>query len=259
MKENKIELSGFLIVLCLPVLTWSQEPQSLGPALAKAAQYCQRLQTAVLEFSCRERIVDIFETNSGKQVSSQFRFLYKLVEDHAQVNENRFLYNRAKQTYEAAELPETIRFFSRFGVFLPIDVLSRENQAGYTFHALPPIRQGNRTILPVAVNAQDPHRLFSGGVIHIDLKDGSIPRIEVASHSLRNPLYLEEGSTVEDIHEYDVIHKNLRFPSQTVIRMKAPEQPAPFIFNRWHKTVFTYENYRFFKIIVKNELSGVEK
>jgi hypothetical protein len=91
-------------------------------------------------------------------------------------------------------------------------------------------------------------------VVWVDEQDGSVVKIELDPRSLRGIDMLQEAARrkggalkVTDIHWYEVRSNNIRFPSKTEIseiKLAAQEELEN------SRTVFTYKDYRFFKVNV---------
>jgi hypothetical protein len=143
-------------------------------------------------------------------------------------------------------------------------MLGRENQKKYRYQLLSKEKIGNVETYKLSV---DPEKKGVGainhGVVWVDVKDGSVVKIELNPRSLMGIRTLMANARrkgtkirVTDTHWYEVKKNRIRFPSKTEIRgidvvkhEGGADQPIDVEVED-SSTVFNYKNYRFFKVNV---------
>lgn len=245
----------------------------LDAALAKAAQYCEKLKHATFYFTCLEEIEDVYILK-GQEVKNDFyRHDYQIIMDeNGRISEKREKMGeeatgkkkkRKRKKKKKDEPPLVLtNFYSYYPFLMPVTLLSKENQEKYTYRLLDREKIGKRDTLKISVEPDEKAgRAVNHGVVWLDVRDGSVIKIELSPYALRGIDSLQKTARrkgallkVIDIHWYEIEKEQLRFPSKTEISEIKLAQYGPGSEKEREvensKTVFAYTNYRFFKVNV---------
>ncbi|MCX6582079.1 MAG: hypothetical protein NT166_18070 [Candidatus Aminicenantes bacterium] len=239
---------------------------NLDALLEKTADYCEKLKQATFYFTCREEISDIYFIK-GKEIKNDFyRHEYQIIMDEkGRMSEERKEIAKDGKGKGDDGLVLT-NFFSNYPFLMPGALMDRENRKKYLYRLLAKEKVGEVETFKINVEPKNPANPAGGiinhGVVWVDEQDGSVVKIELDPRSLRGIDVLQEtarkkgaGLKVVDIHWYEVQSNNIRFPSRTEIsevKLAAQEELEN------SRTVFTYKDYRFFKVNVNVVDSGNE-
>ena len=238
--------------------------------LEKAARYCEKLEKTTFYFTCIEEIADIYFLK-GKRVKND-RYLHEyqiLMEEHGKMSEKRERIEskskkkRRKKKKSGDQLLLT-NFFSQYPFLMPVTMLGRENQKKYRYQLLSKEKIGKVETYKISIDpAKKGVGAINHGVVWVDVKDGSVVKIELNPRSLMGIRALMANARrkgakirVTDTHWYEVKKNRIRFPNKTEIRgievvkhEGGADQPIDVEVED-SITVFNYEDYRFFKVNV---------
>jgi len=239
-------------------------------ALARAADYCDRLDRSVMDFICRERIEEWFRPGAGlsrqhmrqtiflgQRVDHGYVYDYQLVRGRqGDITENRTLLAEDGKKVHVADAPLKTHSFSHAKVVMgPLGLLSRENQAEHDYRVLREEKvRGEEAFVVEAVpkpGFQFPH-LF--GRLWLRKKDAGILRIEWNPASIRNYQLVENtakflGLTPDllVISEYAFEKNGIRFPSRYTVKeiYRRGTSGAKYAIS---ETDVVYDQYKFFTV-----------
>ena len=290
LKDGKPVPVSFSVSLCFnpeplparPEIPKEQEPQAPTPAkpssakasdlrlaeiLDKAADYCDKLKRASLDFVCREQIKEWVlagKTWSGEKSLTRFELLYEyqLVKSKDDVTERRTLLeeNGVKRDEKNAPL-KTQRFYSAKVVFGPTGFLSREWRDVYGYALLKEEKVDGRKAYVIEAR---PKTKIEGkpnfGKIWVDQADFSVLRIDIEQESLAGFETVTEQARKDGYkplftisHKYGVEKNGLRFPSQTVFNEVYTKRFQTDL-SSWQprvnmsNTTILYTDYKFFTV-----------
>lgn len=246
----------------------------LDALLEKTADYCEKLKQVTFYFTCREEISDIYFIN-GKEIKNDFyRHEYQIIMDEkGRMSEERKQISgdgppvagktgKKKTAGNPDDVLVLTNFFSNYPFLMPATLMDHENQKKYDYQVLAKEKIGEVETFKINVEPRNPADLadptrgiINHGVVWVDAQDGSIVKIELDPRSLRGIDVLREAARrkggllkVTDIHWYEArSDNNIRFPTRTEIseiKLAAQEELEN------SRTVFTYQDYRFFKVNV---------
>ena len=248
----------------------------LDAVLEKTAKYCEKLKNATFYFTCLEEIKDVYILK-GQEIKNDFyRHDYQIIMDgNGRMSEKRENMDeetgitgtdkkKRKRKKKKKDEPPLIltNFYSYYPFLMPVTLLGKENQENYSYQLLDKEKIGIRETLKVSVDPREKSgRAINHGVVWLDVRDGSVVKIELSPFSLRGIDALQEVARrkgamlkVTDIHWYEIEKDQLRFPSKTEISEIKLAQYGPANEKERElensKTVFAYKNYRFFKVNV---------
>ena len=229
------------------------EKNNLDAILEKTADYCEKLKQVTFYFTCREEISDIYFIN-GKEIKNDFyRHEYQIIMDEKgkMSEERKQIAGKGKED----DVLVLTNFFSNYPFLMPATLMDRENRKKYLYRLLAKEKVGEVETFKINVEPRNPALgIINHGVVWVDEQDGSVVKIELDPRSLRGIDVLQEEARrkggrlkVTDIHWYEARSNNIRFPSRTEIsevKLAAQEELEN------SRTVFTYKDYRFFKVNV---------
>jgi hypothetical protein len=281
---RKIRLHGSVIfvgalafLIVLPVSLASVSAPSLGDSprptkeldlpsiLKKAAEYCDRLSRAVLNFVCREQVDEWFiplDRLPGtvflgvREVTSRYVYDYQLTRERAGlIRENRTLLEEAGKEVRVPDAPLKTHIFSHAYVVMgPLGLLSRSSQADNDYRVIREEKvNGEPAVVLEAVpkpGVQSDH-LF--GTIWLRKSDAGILKIQWNPSSIANYEGVEaiakELGTKPGIlmtSEYAFEKNGIRFPSRYSVDENYIWRPGRRM--KRSQTVVTYDRYRFFTV-----------
>jgi len=249
----------FLIALglCLfPALSVSQpssDQARLSAILQKAADYCQKLDMAALDFVCMEEMTETSYnlTPDTDVYLYDYQFIRKA--DGAKERRNLIAVNGKKK--DSKDVPLRAGHFQYENVlFGPIGLLSRYWQTFLAYRILGEGQlYGRKAVIIEAVPGADLVESHPYGQIWINERDGSVLKIVWDQRSLGNFKMAEEWAKEHDAEpmftaysEYGFEKNGLRFPSrsyteQAYMRKDRGKSPSA-------KISVTYKDYKFFTV-----------
>jgi hypothetical protein len=250
----KSKLVSFFVIPFLPLFLISalnstrinkknileRTPIELSEVLAKAANYCSRLNSAVLDFICQEHIRERFYFNFrlGKyfamnlietNAENHFLYDYQMIRRNKKTREKRNLLQANNKSYEPKEAPLlTTRFAHERVIFGPIGLLDASWQPCFDFRLVEKTSWNGIPALVVEAVPNGKKRVpHLYGKIWINSDSGSILRIEWASKSLggyedliRLANRFRANAVITFSSEYAHEIGGLRFPSKYSITEK---------------------------------------
>ncbi len=249
----------------------------LKALLANAANYCEKLKNATYYFTCQETIVESFLTGQKEVRNDTFVYDYQIImEDNGKLNEKRSLIENTAykdvganikgkaETKEVRDLVIT-KFYSRYPFLMPATLLALENQQNFRYRLLAEEQVSGRQTFKINVEPrQKDLGAINHGVVWVDAVDGSVIKIELNPHAISGIERLQETAgqkgtklKVTDTHWYELKKGGVRFPNRTEIHeaylpppASGSVSPGPLAALEETRTVFSYTNYRFFKVNV---------
>jgi hypothetical protein len=285
LERSLVLVAGILLFLTTPTAflpaAEGVEPPQIGPAvvrapasvslqrlLAGAAEYCDRLSRAALDFVCRERVSEwsypdaavmkyrmVDTIRRGLKESKAYLYDYQLVRDRAgSIRESRTLLREGRTDVHVTDAALQTRFFWHARIVMgPLGLLSRERQAEHDFRIL---RQERINGEPVAVIEAVPKpgvaadHLF--GVVWLGLEDASILKIEWNPASIDNYAGVRERAErfrmaprIVLTSEYGVEKNGIRFPSRYTVQEAYGRGSRRF---QRSETTVVYDRYKFFTV-----------
>jgi hypothetical protein len=248
----------------------TEDAAKLAQILQKTADYCRKLENAVLDFVCLEEVKETFHTelferefNTGfyrvvnRPVDNTFLYEYQLIRNAEKTEESRTLIERnGKGTHEKAAGVGTLRFLFEKVIYGPVDLLKLSHQPyfDYTLIKEEP-KPGDREVIIQALpkTSEQGYRPF--GKIWVRESDFAIVKIDYDRRSIRD-LYDEsrearqkKGETrLELTSEFGVERNGIRFPSRLVFQESDVHKSGQASVRT--RAVIMYKDYRFFSVIV---------
>jgi hypothetical protein len=244
------------------------------------AAYCDKLNGAVLNFVCRERIQEnVAEVNPrqgvvaiaasggtytvrsmpvlfGRDKRQKLVYDYQLIHDRdGRLTETRTLLEEDGKTVSVPNAPLKTRVFEHKCVVLgPIGLLGRDQQDGFDYELVKETkyrREPVDVIKTVPKTENTANRLF--GTIWARKSDGAVMKIEWEQASLGNyqqaleiAKFLGAEPKIEFASEYEFEKNGLLFPSRYSIKETYHKRGARAA--RRSLTVVDYDNYKFFTV-----------
>lgn len=261
-----------------------RKKDQLGALLEKAANYCDKLKTVTFYFTCKEEISDIYFLKGIEVKNDFYRHDYQIlmdetgrmferredVEKDTATKKGKKKKKKKKKKTREGDLVLT-NFFSHYPFLMPATLMSRENQKKFQYQLLAKENVGDRETFKISVVPKEKAKgVVNHGVVWVDVKDGSVLKIELDPRALSGIRTLQlvarrKGAKlkVTDIHWFEEEKKQIRFPSKTeisevklAVRGSEGQQPQEV---EHSKTVFAYKDYRFFKVNVNVVDEGDQK
>jgi len=261
----------------------SQFPAAAVGILNPVAEYCAKLENAALDFICREKIVEKFESDR------QFEKFFKMVEDPVEKRghypgvfmgsgplpgqENSFTYDYQvirkdgriqekrvllveNETYVRDDnaYPKTKRFYINKAIYGPIGLLTRGEQHLYDYRLLRDETWKGRNAFVIGVRPKkpDPAKPVYGEV-WVDKEDSSVLKMNIEAASLSgyeriSADYESRGAKprISIEIEYGIEKNGLRFPSHILLK-EAYSDPREGRFKMSQLTI-DYDRYKFFTV-----------
>jgi hypothetical protein len=214
----------------------------LQSMLARAAEYCDKLNRSVLNFVCRERIEEWFRVSAqpaitprgmrtifvGGREAHQYVYDYQLIRDREGViKETRILLKEDKKDICLPDSPLKTHAFSHSKVVMgPVGILSRESQVDHEYKVVREEKiRGEEALVVEAVPRPGVHFQHLFGTIWLRKKDAGILKIEWNPASIGNYHIVEEtgkflGMTPNLVvtSEYAVEKNGIRFPNRYIVK-----------------------------------------
>lgn len=250
----------------------------LKAILAKADGYCRKLAGVTFYFICTEVVDDAYWAK-GKQIKDdRYLFDYQIIMDEkGKMNESRKWLKpeegkkkkkKRKKKKKKPEINPIPNFYANYPFLMPVSMLARENHDHYNYQLLGQETLNNRKVIKINVEPKTEDNIQTGavyGVVWLDSGDGSVVKIQLHPFSFGGLQDLKKVARrkgtdlkITDIHWYDIQRKGIRFPSKTEIScafLPRKKTGANDAFEQL-KTVYTYQNYKFFNVNVDVTDSG---
>lgn len=248
----------------------------LNSILTKANKYCQKLAKVTFYFICTEVVDDAYWAK-GKQIKDErYLFDYQIIMDEkGKMNESRSWLKpdkgkkkKKRKKKDKPELNPIPNFYANYPFLMPVSMLAKENQDHYNYQLLGHETINDRKVIKINVQPKNEDNIQTGavyGLVWLDSGDGSVVKIQLHPFAFGGLLDLKKAAQrkgsdlkITDVHWYDIQRKGIRFPSKTEIscaflpRKKTADSDA---FEQL-KTVYTYQNYKFFNVNVDVTDSG---
>ncbi|MDY0297485.1 MAG: hypothetical protein RB296_09220 [Acidobacteriota bacterium] len=223
------------------------DPQ-LNIVLAKAADYCRRLQRAAFRFTCTEWVDEV---TLGKNPLSQrvekierhWRYDYQVV-GGGSIQEQRTLIMEGHKRVNTPNAALSTRFSALYSVFMPVTLLGERNRGNYRYHLTESQRLKGRNCAIVDVTPRNPGRgPLAQGRVWVDVDNGSVLKIEMNPRGVQGSQALEAAAEkmsakldLNVVHWYLEKRNGLRFPSRT-------EFSESYVFDKrvgTHRTLIPY-------------------
>jgi len=274
--KNKMTLIILLwMILVVSLLSFSQNFQAqkkIEKILAKAREYCEKLENAAFDFVCKEKIIEKIDMSRGDQVLSIVRNIpgswgsnkrietnsyvydYQLIKKGWYVMETRtLLEENGKERHEKNAVLKTQMFYFRKPLFGPTGLLSRYWQERLDYKLLDEENLNGENVLVVEAKPKPTfikEHLY--GKIWIKESDFSILKIEWVPESMRE---YERIKTVAKkykgqpkitmITEFNIEKKGIRFPSKIFVEEAYINKKKKYIRS---ETTINYDEYKFFTV-----------
>jgi hypothetical protein len=239
--------------------------------LTKAAEYCEKLDRAVLYFVCHETITEWFRPNArpGFPSSGHRRVVFGATETHHYVYDYQLIRSREGAVKESRTLLredgkdvkvseaalKTSLFWHANVVMGPLGLLSLERQADHDYRIVREEKYQGETALVVEAIPKPGIRLqHLFGTIWLRKKDAGILKIEWNPASINNYQGVEETakrlnmtSGLLVISEYAFEKNGIRFPSRYTLKEIYSQGKSGRRFERSEIDV-VYDQYKFFRV-----------
>ncbi|MDQ1351487.1 MAG: hypothetical protein QG657_1790 [Acidobacteriota bacterium] len=249
----------------------------LKALLAIAAEYCEKLKNATYYFTCQEKITESSFARQQEVSSDTYIYDYQIIiEDNGKITEKRSVIEntaykddlpKIKERAEINEVRDLVitKFYSRYPFLMPVTILARENQKYFHYRLLVEEQIGGRQTFKISVEPrQNNLGAINYGVVWVDAVDGSVIKIELNPRAISGIERLQETAgrkgmklKITDSHWYEIKKGGVRFPNRTEIHeaylappAPGPESLGPSASLEETRTIFSYSNYRFFKVNV---------
>jgi hypothetical protein len=238
--------------------------------LARAAEYCDRLNRAVMDFVCRERIEEWYRLGAqpavrhmrrtiflGARQDHHYTYDYQLVRDwKGDIKESRTLLKEDKRKVNVPDAPLKTHSFSHARVVMgPIGMLSRENQAEHDYRIVREEKvRGEEAFVVEAVPKPGVRFQHLFGRLWLRKKDAGILKIEWNPASIDNYKGVEKtaqflGLTPDLLitSEYAFEKNGIRFPSRYILK-EAYRRGTSGARYRISEVDAVYDQYKFFTV-----------
>jgi YHS domain-containing protein len=261
----------------------SEFPAASSGILGPVADYCAKLENAALDFICREKIVEKFESDRQYQKffkmvddpvekrghspgvimgsgplpgqENSFTYDYQVIRKDGRIQEKRVLleengtYVRDDKAY-----PKTKRYYINKAIFGPVGLLAREEQPFYDYRLLRDEMWKGRQAFVIGVRPKKPDSAKPVyGEVWVDQEDSSVLKMDIEAVSLSgyeriSADYESRGAKprISIEIEYGIEKNGLRFPSRIVLK-EAYTDPKAGRFKMSQLTV-DYDRYKFFTV-----------
>lgn len=243
------------------------KPPALADILAKAAEYCRKLESASLYYVCEEEISErlYIDSRLGSGPSSvparkfnSWVYDYQLIRSGPTLDERRKLLRRNGKAMNDPDVGlETNRFSHKFVVFGPVGLLCARSQGRFLYELIKEERVNKAKAYVVDVKpgaSTPPNALFGRAWLKAD--DSSVLRIQWDQRSMDNFPEIERtaaGLQAEPrilfVSEYAFEKQGLRFPSRYTVE-ESYVRKNRFVPVTLSVTTVLYKNYRFFTVEV---------
>jgi hypothetical protein len=242
----------------------------LALILQKTADYCRRLEGALLDFVCIEEVketlhYEVFENDldlgvyrgADRAQENTFLYEYQLIRNADKTEETRTLIEKdGKKRREKATGVGTLRFRFENIIYGPVDLLKRAHQPHFNYSFVreePKPEEG--TIIIQAVPDPSEQEYCPFGKIWVRERDFAILKIDYDQRSIKT-LYAENRDRSREkgepqfelTSEFGVEKNGIRFPSRLVFQeVKVDKSGTKDVRSR---AEITYRDYKFFTVTV---------
>ena len=247
----------------------------IAEILKNTAQYCEKLEKAVLHFYCNERVTEKIERSiqypegqrglkdfleeksenrsrirndsKKKTIKNVYTYDYQIIQDKTNIREQRILINEnGKKIHQANPTQKTVLYTYK-NTLIPILLFSKKNQQNYTFRVKTKTRIMGRRAHVISVSSNfSPEAVKNLATVWVDCQDFSILKFEVFPGAIRgynNLLRINKNIMsdikVTDSHFFGHVRNGIRYPNQTKIsisfKTKASGKTESYM-GRWLKT-----------------------
>jgi hypothetical protein len=247
------------------------EAAKLSLILQKTAEYCRKLENAVLDFVCLEEVKETLyyedierQFNTGfyqvfnRAKESIFLYEYQLIGNAEKIEESRTLIKKnGKKCREKASGVGTTRFRYEKVIYGPVDLLKLSQQAYFNYAIISEeLLPENKAVIIEAVPKPSQQEYCPFGKILVRESDFAILKIEYDRRSIKS-LYAENQDRKPGSHEqrfeltseFDVEKNGIRFPSRLVFQESSIDQSGNKSVRA--RALITYRDYRFFSVEVE--------
>ena len=215
------------------IATFAKSPEELAKEeklkaiLAQTAAYCQKLEQVMIHFFCKEDILEVYPTGSGKQARNTFVYEYQLIQEGKSINERRILLkkNGQQRRTEDAQLETSLYQYNKL-IFGPIGFLDKFWQDYFDYKI---VKEETYNGQPVVVIEAIPLRQlksnFICGQIWVNAQDYGILKIQWEPKFFLNNFQraVEDAKwhnarlQLDFISEFNKERNGIRFPSRYYI------------------------------------------
>ncbi len=243
---------------------------SLDSALKSAAGYCERLESASLNYVCLEEIKEK-EWIPGKDASAlpgggafpstfytqnTYVYDYQLIRKQGQIFETRTLIEENGQKRHERDAPlKTEVFQHHYVIFGPIGFVGSRWQTKHDYKIVKEeIIKNERCVVVEALpkDTKETGHLF--GKLWLRIPDAAILKIEWNQASMGNIEAIKSFARRANLRpeiafssEYAVEKNGIRFPSRYFVKEDYIDQTRMQRINK-SETLVTYENYKYFTV-----------
>jgi hypothetical protein len=251
----------------------------LSSYLGRAADYCDRLSGAVLNFVCRERIEEWFYTQKPADLSSiarlsgmefidpgmvfidhkekyKYVYDYQLVRDRAgHIRESRILLEEHGKKVKIPDAPlKTHMFNYAYVVMGPLGLLSRNHQPDFEYRITGEEKvAGEPAVIIEARPKSGVHLDYLFGTIWLRKRDANVLKIQWNPSSIENYEALENEARqfkrkpeIVMTSEYAFEKNGIRFPSRYTVKENYVGKHGGHF--RRSETDVSYDQYKFFTV-----------
>jgi len=266
-------------LISLPQLSARAEEIDVGEILAAAAVYCERLESAVLYFVCREEIIEkinfskdialIYQAKRPegswirtqvprRRVKNTYVYDFQFIRRDNQINETRtLLEENGKKKSEKDDSLKTQRFIFKNVVLGPVGILGKRWQPHHDYTIIGEDEvNGLPAIILNAVPKPGHNMDFLFGKVWIDKKNFNILRVEWSPQRIgnfatfeRRGLKYKSEPSITLISEFLVEKNGIRFPNYFFIEEAYIDQKGKKFIRS--KTEVTYKEFKFFTVEVE--------
>ena len=248
--------------------TLATSESGLSSLKSQAADYCDSLSHAVLDFVCRERIEEWFygEPQDINLLSGiffldnrigRYKYIYdyQLIRDRTgHIRENRTLLQEEGKKVELRDAPLNTHVIKyAYVVMGPLGLLSRSHQADFDYKITREEKlAGEPTVVIEAIPKPGVHPDYLYGTIWLRKSDAGILKVQW------NPASMENYASVEDVgrklrmkpdilmtSEYAFEKNGIRFPSRYNVKERYLGYRGRF---ERSETDVIYDQYKFFTV-----------
>lgn len=195
--------------------------------LSKADKYCQRLESDMIHFFCKEQIKEQGKTWRGKKIQKTLLYEYQLIRENKELNEYRTLlrYNGKTFNKKDAKLGTSTYQYKQL-ILGPIGFFAKGWQKHFDYRITgEDMFQGRKALIVQAMPLRTMSRNFVAGRIWVDAEKFSILRIEwEPKYFMSNFSKMLEHAWKENakldvafVSDFDVERNGIRFPSRYFI------------------------------------------
>ncbi len=242
----------------------NEESVELEHILAKAAEYCQRLDRVSLHFVCNEEIKERLYYYGRFYRQNKYVYDYQLIRKGEDIEERRILLEEnGKSRHEENVELKTRRFRHKYVIFGPIGLLceSQQQNHGYVVKKEEKLK-GNQCLVIEAVPKESVQVDHLFGRVWVRKNDCSIMKIEWNQESMGNIERLKEDAEksgakpiITFVSEYAYEKNGIRFPSKYFVKEEYVRRGRYKI----SETTIVYKDYKFFTVETEVKIRGCPK